>query len=184
MIIGNPPFLGAKRLKPEHGPDYVNAMRAGLSPRCPAWRTTAFTGSARAHDHLPPCTARRSGGGPGRASSARRTSATISPAWAAWTTSCKDGTIIEAVDNQPWSGEANVHVSIVNWVKTQDPALLPKTRRLWYKVEPPAGPKKPRRHGTGPASKEYELAFRDVAFINSAVSDKADVGSAVAPGVQ
>ena len=32
------------------------------------------------------------------------------------------GTIVEAVDNQPWSGEANVHVSIVNWVKTQDEA--------------------------------------------------------------
>ena len=30
------------------------------------------------------------------------------------------GTIVEAVDNQPWSGEANVHVSIANWVKTQD----------------------------------------------------------------
>ena len=34
------------------------------------------------------------------------------------------GTIVEAVDNQPWSGEANVHVSIANWVKTQDPALV------------------------------------------------------------
>jgi hypothetical protein len=27
------------------------------------------------------------------------------------------GTIVEAVDNQPWSGEANVHVPIANWVK-------------------------------------------------------------------
>jgi hypothetical protein len=27
------------------------------------------------------------------------------------------GTIVEAVDNQPWSGDANVHVSIANWVK-------------------------------------------------------------------
>ncbi len=30
-IIGNPPFLGAKRLKPERGPDYVNAIRQALS---------------------------------------------------------------------------------------------------------------------------------------------------------
>jgi hypothetical protein len=48
----------------------------------------------------------------------------------------RTGTIIEAVDNQPWSGEANVHVSIANWVKTQDAALLPKARKLWFKVEP------------------------------------------------
>ena len=27
VIISNPPFLGAKRLKPERGPDYVNAVR-------------------------------------------------------------------------------------------------------------------------------------------------------------
>src|SRR5690606_18054501 len=27
VIIGNPPFLGAKRLKPERGADYVNAVR-------------------------------------------------------------------------------------------------------------------------------------------------------------
>ncbi len=54
----------------------------------------------------------------------------------------KTGTIIEAVDNQPWSGEANVHVSIANWVKTQDAALLPKTRKLWFKVEPYAAAKK------------------------------------------
>src|SRR5690606_4697948 len=26
VIIGNPPFLGAKHLKPEHGPDYVNTI--------------------------------------------------------------------------------------------------------------------------------------------------------------
>jgi len=38
----------------------------------------------------------------------------------------KTGTIVEAVENQPWSGEANVHVSIANWVKTKDVALLPE----------------------------------------------------------
>ncbi|MCX7008480.1 MAG: N-6 DNA methylase, partial [Kiritimatiellaeota bacterium] len=27
VIIGNPPFLGAKKLKPERGPDYVNTLR-------------------------------------------------------------------------------------------------------------------------------------------------------------
>lgn len=89
----------------------------------------------------------------------------------------RDGTIIEAVDNQPWSGEANVHVSIANWVKTQDPLLLPAKRRLWSKAESKLA--KPRRkRATGPASKEYELNFRDVAAINSALSDQTDVSGA------
>src|ERR1019366_34837 len=34
VIIGNPPFLGAKILKPELGPDYVNRVRA-LYPEVP-----------------------------------------------------------------------------------------------------------------------------------------------------
>ncbi len=43
VIIGNPPFLGAKRLKPERGPDYVNALRKlypevpGMADYCVYW---------------------------------------------------------------------------------------------------------------------------------------------------
>jgi hypothetical protein len=92
----------------------------------------------------------------------------------------RDGTIIEAVENQPWSGEANAHVSIVNWVKTQNPALLPKTRKLWFKVEPSLAAKRIRKRGTGPASKEYELDFRQCTQINSALSDQTDVSGAKA----
>lgn len=82
------------------------------------------------------------------------------------------------MDNQPWSGEANVHVSIANWVKTRNAALLPKKRRLWTKVDSTAVPKKLRKRGSGPASKEFELIFRECAVINSALSDRADVSSA------
>ena len=57
------------------------------------------------------------------------------------------GTIVEAVDNQPWSGEANVHVSIANWVKTQDSVLLPNKRRLWFRVQPSAAPRTLRPRG-------------------------------------
>ncbi|MCH7871604.1 MAG: hypothetical protein IID33_07870 [Planctomycetes bacterium] len=89
----------------------------------------------------------------------------------------KTGTIVEAVDNQPWSGEANVHVSIVNWVKTQKTKLLPKKRRLWQKVDAPKGREKTRRQGAVPAHKDYELEYRDVPHINSALSDKADVSN-------
>lgn len=55
VIIGNPPFLGAKRLKPERGADYVNAVRRtfpdvpGMADYCVYWFRLA-------HDRLPPCT--------------------------------------------------------------------------------------------------------------------------------
>ena len=51
------------------------------------------------------------------------------------------GTIVEAVDNQPWSGEANVHVSIANWVKSKNHELLPSLRRLWFKTDVRLGDK-------------------------------------------
>src|SRR6185295_10113248 len=79
------------------------------------------------------------------------------------------GTIVEAVENQPWSGEANVHVSIVNWMKTRDARLVPARRRLWYRVDPPPGIKRIRKFGSGSAAKEYEMAYRDCQHINSAL---------------
>ncbi len=101
------------------------------------------------------------------------------------------GTIVEAVDNQPWSGEANVHVSIVDWVKTQDPKLLPEKRRLWSKVDlslpllDGTSPKPGRSRVVTPGKrhamrkdKSYELDSRECDFINSALSDKADVSGA------
>ena len=65
-----------------------------------------------------------------------------------------NGTIIEAVDSQPWSGEANVQVSIVNWVKhspisdrfteretntVRSSLLIPAKRKLWFKVHSKQG---------------------------------------------
>ena len=79
---------------------------------------------------------------------------------------------MEAVDNQPWSGEANVHVSIVNWAKTLDPTLVPRTKRLWSKS---TGVKVKGK----PAAKHYELDHRDVVHINSALSDVVDVSVAL-----
>jgi hypothetical protein len=88
----------------------------------------------------------------------------------------QSGTIIEAVDNQPWSGEANVHVSIANWVKhtpinirftdrekelVASQLLIPGKPRLWFKTEAPVGLKRRRKAGQGSASKIYELDFRE-----------------------
>ncbi|HPA16144.1 MAG TPA: class I SAM-dependent DNA methyltransferase [Verrucomicrobiae bacterium] len=172
VIIGNPPFLGAKRLKPEHGADYVNAVRhaypdvPGMADYCVYW-------FRKAHEHLPPCTAADPVAG--RAGlvgtqNVRNNQSRVGGLDHIAAT----GTILEAVENQPWSGEANVHVSIVNWAKTQDTALLPKKRKLWFKVEPIASQKMLRKR-SGPAAKDYELDCRICDAINSALSDQVDV---------
>jgi len=175
VIIGNPPFLGAKRLKPERGPDYVNLLRKaypdvpGMADYCVYWIRTA-------HDQLAACTPDdRVAGRAGLVGTQniRNNQSRVG----GLDHVVKNGTIVEAVENQPWSGEANVHVSIANWAKTKDAKLLPKSRKLWFKVEPELGAKK-RKRGSGSAGKEYDLAFRECAQINSALSDMADVSGA------
>ena len=164
VIIGNPPFIGAKLLKPLLGTDYVKAVRRAY-PEVPGMADYCVHWLRRAHDHLPPCTAQDPVAG--RAGlvgtqNIRNNASRIGGLDAI----CVDGTIIEAVDNQPWSGEANVHVSIANWMKTQEAALLPKTRRLWFKTA---------QRG----AKDYDLDCREVEQINSALSDTVDLGKAV-----
>ncbi len=176
VIIGNPPFLGAKRLKPEHGPDYVNRIRK-LYPEVPGMADFCVYWIRRAHEHLPSCT--EADPVAGRAGlvgtqNIRNNQSRVG----GLDHVVRDGTIVEAVDNQPWSGEANVHVSIANWAKTQDTALLPEVKRLWFKVEPTAAAKKLRKVAGKSATKDYDLSFREVTQINSALSDKADVGTA------
>jgi hypothetical protein len=179
VIVGNPPFLGAKLLKPELGEKYVSAVRKAY-PDVPGMADFCVYWFRRANDALKPCTA----GDPvaGRAGLVGtqnvRNNASREGGLDHIVVS---GTILDAVDNQPWSGEANVHVSIVNWVKTQEAALLPKMRRLWFKALPIAGDT-PKKKGTGPASKQFELDMREVSHINSSLSDLVDVSTAVSLG--
>ena len=176
VIIGNPPFVGAKRLKPERGPDYVNTLRRAY-PDVPGMADYCVYWIRKAHDHLPACTAADPVAG--RAGlvgtqNIRNNQSRVG----GLDHVVKTGTIVEAVENQPWSGEANVHVAIANWAKTQDAALLPADRKLWFKVEPPVAGKKPRKPGSGPASKEYELDVLDCDQINSALSHTVGVSAA------
>ncbi len=178
VIIGNPPFLGAKLLKPERGPDYVKALRHAY-PEVPGMADYCVYWLRKAHEHLPACSAAdpvagRAGlvGTQNIRNNQSRVGG-LDPI-------AKTGTILEAVDNQPWSGEANVHVSIVNWAKTQDLKLLPAERKLWFKVQSAPGIKPARKRGTGPAAKEFQLAWRACASINSALSDQTDVSEAKA----
>jgi SAM-dependent methyltransferase len=176
VIVGNPPFLGAKLLKPELGVDYVNTLREAY-PEVPGMADFCVYWFRRAHEALAPCTTEDPVAGRaglvGTQNVRNNTSREGGLDYIA-----KTGTIIEAVDNQPWSGEANVHVSIANWVKTKDPRLLPKTRRLWFKAPAPASAPPRQKRGTGATSKQFNLDMREVSTISSSLSDLIDVSAA------
>jgi len=175
-IIGNPPFLGAKLLKPERGADYVNAVRRtypdvpGMADYCVYWLRLA-------HDHLPECTADDPIAGRAGLVGTQNIRNNKSRE-GGLDHIVRTGTIIDAVDNQPWSGEANVHVSIVNWVKTKNARLLSKQRTLWQKAEALPERKKIRKRGEGPAEKDFELTARECRVISSTLSDQLDVSRA------
>ncbi len=181
VIIGNPPFLGAKRLKPEHGPDYVNAVRK-LYPDVPGMADYCVYWIRRSHDHLPACTP----GDPvaGRAGLVGTQNIRNNKSREGGLDHVvASGVIVEAVDNQPWSGEANVHVSIANWVKLEEGSqpseelLVPEQKKLWVKADKPAGGKRKAKRGVR-ADKTYELTFRETDTINPALSDQTDVTGA------
>jgi len=201
VIIGNPPFLGAKRLKPERGPDYVNAVRKAY-PDVPGMADYCVYWFRKAHDHLRDCTpddplAGRAGlVGTQNVRNNKSREGGLDHI-------CASGTVVEAVDNQPWSGEANVHVSIANWVKhvpgplpdgrgssdsetsrareeavRSAPAelLIPDRKKLWFKIDPPKAAK--RKRGQGSAAKDYELDVRECEEISAALSDEHAVSHA------
>jgi len=176
VIIGNPPFLDARKMTMEHGREYVGKLEK-IYPEVTRRADLCVYWFRKAADHLPTCTAADPVAGRaglvGTQNIRNNESREGGLDYVA-----KTGTIVEAVENQPWSGEANVHVSIADWVKTQDAALLPKKRKLWFKVEASASAKKLRKRGSGSAGKEYEFDVRECDQINSALSDETDVAGA------
>ena len=181
VIIGNPPFNGAKKLKPDLGPDYIKAVRQAF-PDVPGMADYCVYWFRKSHDHLPDCTSRDPAAGRVGlvgTQNIRNNKSRVG----GLDHIAASATIIEAVDNQPWSGAANVHVSIPNWVKhppldlslsnRQQAAvlkqlLIPEQRRLWFKV-----PDKPTRREGGAC----ELVYRDCSHLNSALSDDIDVSA-------
>jgi hypothetical protein len=175
VIIGNPPFLGAKKISQELTPDYINAVRKAY-PEVPGMADLCVYWIRKAHDELKACTL--SDPFVGRAGLVGTQNIRSNQSRVGGLDHVvKDGTIIEAIESQPWSGEANVHVSIVNWIKSQAADVMPPQKRLWFRVKPLAGAKK-RPRGMGLASKQYELGMRKVNYINSALSDKTDLKGA------
>jgi hypothetical protein len=112
-IIGNPPFLGSQHVRAARGDAYVNWLKTmfkiGVKDYCVYW-------FRKAHDHL--LDGQRAGlVGTNSISQNRARGASLEYIAAT------GGIITDAVSTQEWPGEANVHVSLVNWIKT--PPSLP-----------------------------------------------------------
>lgn len=111
-IIGNPPFLGSQHLRASLGDDYLDWLekqfRVGIKDLCVYW----FRKSV---DHMKP--GQRAGMvGTNSISQNRARAAALDYVIE------RDGVITDAVSSQQWPGEAKVHVSIVNWVKSPERA--------------------------------------------------------------
>nr|WP_051284305.1 DNA methyltransferase [Desulforegula conservatrix] len=109
IIIGNPPFLGGKYLRTERGDDYAEKIykafpdAKGQPDLCVFWFQKANDSSAERIGLV------------GTNSISQGVSRKASLDYI----SANNGTIISAVSTQVWSGTANVHVSLVNWVKNK-----------------------------------------------------------------
>jgi SAM-dependent methyltransferase len=109
LIIGNPPFVDARNLTVEHGSGYSAKVRTAF-PDVPGRADYCVYFFRRVHDHL------TEGGMAGLVgtNSIRQTYSRIGGLDYIVATG---GTIFDAVGTQDWSGDAAVHVSIVNWTK-------------------------------------------------------------------
>ena len=117
-IIGNPPFLDARQITMIHGAEYTQRIRAAF-PDVPGRADFCVHWFRKAHEVLKlGCRAGLVGTNTIRQNYSREGGLDYIVK--------HGGTIIEAVSSQPWSGEAAVHVSIVNWIKgsSAEPKML------------------------------------------------------------
>jgi len=125
-VIGNPPYLGRRRMVEELGASYCSRLDVTFGPKGVADFVTYWF--PLAHDHLPEG---------GRAGFVATKSVKQGDGRKASLDYVIDhhGVIVDAVAAMPWSGEANVTVAIVNWQKGGTP---PSKRTLWLNphVEP------------------------------------------------
>ena len=129
-IIGNPPFLDARRVTMIHGADYSKRIKAAF-PDVPGRADFCVHWFRKAHEVLKPgCRAGLVGTNTVRQNYSREGGLDYV---------VKNGGIItEAVSTQVWSGESAVHVSLVNWVKKPAKSSadfwLPKTKKLFTQL--------------------------------------------------
>jgi type II restriction/modification system DNA methylase subunit YeeA len=108
-IIGNPPYLGSRYIAQEHGYEYARRLRTRF-PDAPKMADFCSHWFRLAHDSL------RTGGRAGLVGTNTVRQGETRSASLEYIAK-HNGTITEAISTQVWSGDAQVHVSIVNWVK-------------------------------------------------------------------
>ncbi len=113
-IIGNPPYLGSKLLKPTYGIEYVEKLRK-THPAIPGRADYCVYWFRKTHDQLP-------AGGHAGLVGTQNIRNNFSRIGGLDYIVANGGTITDAVSAQVWSGEAAVHVSIVNWEKESEPS--------------------------------------------------------------
>ena len=151
-IVGNPPYLDARKLSTEHGRDYVSKLRKAF-PEIPGRADYCVYWFRKSHDHLQKETrAGLVGTNTIRQNYAREGGLDYIVE--------TGGTITEAVSTQVWSGDAAVHVSIVNWIKGEQPGKKKIFTQQGDSIESP-------------------WLVEEVALIPSTLSSSTDVTSAV-----
>lgn len=110
-IIGNPPFLGGYRMRQELGDEYADKVFRKFNDVVDQVDFSSYW-FRLSHNHLKKA---------GRAGLvATNTISQVKSRRASLDFLVSNGGFIhEAISTQPWSGEANVHVSIINWAKEQ-----------------------------------------------------------------
>jgi SAM-dependent methyltransferase len=119
-VISNPPYLGRRKMIEELGATYNDRLQHTY-PRVGGVSDFVCYWFPLTHDHLP------DGGRAGLVATTSIREVSSRKASLDYVTD-HGGVITEAVSSQPWSGDAVVHVSIVNWTKNGAPE---PQRVLW-----------------------------------------------------
>jgi hypothetical protein len=153
--IGNPPYLGAKRLKQEHPPEYINRVRDAF-PDVPGNADYCVYWFRKAHELMKP-------GARAGLVGTNTIRQNYSRIGGLDYIVDNGGHIYDAVSSMPWSGEAAVHVSITCWSKGESPV---ETARL--------------RFYEGEKKGEAQWRVAEMQTISSSLSEKTDVSDALA----
>lgn len=122
-IIGNPPYQSKNKMQGEFGSAYVEKLHTAYKD-IPGRADYCVYFFKKAHDHL-------SKGGRAGLVGTNTISQNYSREGGLDYILENNGTIVEAVSSQKWSGDAAVYVSIVNWVKGQESGM----KKISYQAE-------------------------------------------------
>jgi len=112
VIIGNPPYQSKNKMQEEFGPAYLNKLHEKF-PNMPGRADYCVYWFRKAQDNL------KEGGRAGLVGT-NTIRETYSREGGLDYIIKNKGTILEAIGSMPWSGSAQVHVSIVNWIKQEN----------------------------------------------------------------